>query len=217
MRSPAGTAGHQDELLSLSRCLTINRPHQHSIIEGCFRLPSIGWAAFYVLSWCCVESASAQAPSAAWGNLATPTTTHERLAIETSALSDDDARVIGGARRVRIITIGVEVDKAKAEAFLAERSVGSPHRLVSPQTNQTVRTPVSPSENRVTSLEGISVSATPCVRVDTGQPPALAEADPAIHRVVGDSLDRYGTLESGSEAQCCRPPFNSMVYWVSPK
>jgi len=95
---------------------------------------------------------------------------------------------------VRIITIGVEVDKAKAEAFLAERSVGSPHRLVSPQTNQTVRTPVSPSENRVTSLEG--------------------EANPAVRRAVGASLDRYGILESGSAAQC-RPPFDSMVYWVS--
>src|SRR5262249_62121915 len=97
------------------------------------------------------------------------------------------------------------------------RPGGSPHRLVSPQTNPAVRPPVPPSENRVPSLEAISVSATPCVRVDTGQPPALAEADPAIHRVVGDSLDRYGTLESGSEAQCCRPPFNSMVYWVSSK
>ena len=168
-----------------------------------------------MLSWRCVESASAQAPSAARGNLATPTTTHERLTIETLALSDGDARVIGGAGRVRIIAIGIESYKAEAEAFLAERSVRSPHRLVSPQTNQTAHTPASPSENRVTSLEGITVSGTPCGRVDSGQPSALAEANPAVRRAVGDSLDRYGTLESGSEAQCCRPPFNSMVYWVS--
>jgi hypothetical protein len=166
--------------------------------------------AFYVLSWCRVQSASAQAPPAR-GDLVTPTTTHERLAIETAA----HARVVGGAGQVRIITVGVDIDKAEAEAFLAERLVRSPHRLVSPQTNQSADAPVSPSENRMTSLEGIAVSATPCVRVGPGQPSALAQANPAVRRAVGDSLDRYGILESGSAAQCCHPPFNRTVYWVS--
>jgi len=168
--------------------------------------------AFYVLSWSHVESASAQAPPAPQ-DVVTPTTTPQRLAIETSALSDARARVVRGAGRARIIVIGIEIDNADAEAFLAKRSVRSPHRLVSPQTDETARALVSPSENRVTSRNGITVSATPCVRADPGQPLALAKANPAVRLV--DSLDRYGILESGSAAQCCRLPFNSMVYWVS--
>src|SRR5262249_12974765 len=168
--------------------------------------------AFSVLSWCRVESASSQAPPTL-GDLVTATTTPLRLAIETSALSDGRARVVGGAGRVRIIAIGVEIDNAEAEACLAERSVRSPHRLVSPHTNQTARALVSPSENRVTSRKGITVSATPCVRADPGQPLALAKANRAVR--LGDSLDRYGILESGIAPQCCRLPFNSMVYWVS--
>jgi len=82
-----------------------------------------------------------------------------------------------------------------------------------PQTGETAHVLVSPSENRVTSRDSITVPANSCIRVDPGRPLAVAKASPAAHLV--DSLDHYGILESGITAECCRPTFNSMVYWVS--
>jgi hypothetical protein len=169
------------------------------------RTPSLIVAVAFVASWWCAEMALAQAPPAATaGSVAM--TTEERLAVENAALSDARVRAIVGAGQPRIITTGVEVDKAEAEAFLAGRLATPPRRLVSvvlfnPQTNQAAHALVTPSENRVISAESITASDIPYVRDDADQALALAKADAGVRREVGDTLDRYEILESGSDAR----------------
>lgn len=140
---------------------------------------------------------------------AAPITTEERLAIERTILSDPRIRAIVGEGQPRIATTDVEFDKAEAEAFLAGTSPTRPTRrvtivLINPQTQQAARTVVEPSQGRILTVESIAASDVPVVQQEAEEALALAKADPNVRRAVGDTLDRYVILESGSEA---RVPF----------
>lgn len=190
------------ELSEIQLRLAASRPErERSMARG--RTPSLVFAVAFVANWCCVETALAQT---ATSGSAAPMTTEERLAVENAALSDARVRAIVGEGQPRIITTGVEADKAETEAFLEGRSTTPPRRLVSvvlsnPQTNQAAHALVSLSERRVISAESISASDIPYVRGDADQALVLAKADAGVRRAVGDTLDRYEILESGSDAR----------------
>jgi hypothetical protein len=158
---------------------------------------------------CCAipMSASAQAPPSA-GTVHPPVaiTSQERLAVEQAALADPRVRAIVGEGQARIATAGVELDKAEAEAFLSGRSTTPPTRrvtvvLTNPQTQQAARVLIEPSQNRVLSVESAPAADVPFLRDDAQEALALAKADPNLRRAVGETLDRYELLESGSEAR----------------
>jgi len=136
---------------------------------------------------------------------AAPISTEERLAIERTILSDARIRAIVGEGQPRITTSDVEFDKAEAEAFLAGRSTTLPTRrvtivLINPQTQQAARALIEPSQGRIITVESIAASEAPFLHEDAEEALALAKADPNVRRAVGDTLDRYVILESGSEA-----------------
>ena len=133
-----------------------------------------------------------------------PMTTEERRAVENAALSDERVRAIVGEGQRRTIATSMEANKGEAEAFLEGRSTTPPRRLVSvvlfnPQTNQAAHALVSLSEGRVISAESISVSDVPYVRDDADQALVLAKADAGVRRAVGEMLDRFEIIESGSD------------------
>jgi len=136
-------------------------------------------------------------------------TNEERLAVENAVLSDARVRAIVGQGQLRIIITSVEIDKAEAEAFLTSELAPPPRRRVSvvlfnPQTNQAAHALVSSSDHRVISAGSITATDIPFARDDADQALALAKADTGLRRAIGDTLDRYEILESGSDA---RVPF----------
>jgi hypothetical protein len=140
---------------------------------------------------------------------AAPISSEERLALERTILSDPRIRAIVGEGQPRIATTDVEFDKAEAEAFLAGRSTTLPPRrvtmvLINPQTQQAARALVEPAQGRIINVESIAASEVPFLREEAEEALALAKADPNVRRAVGDTLDRYAIVESGSEA---RVPF----------
>jgi hypothetical protein len=165
---------------------------------------SLIFAVAFVANWCCFERAWAQAAPAATATFVAPMTSEERRAAENTALSDARVRAIVGEGDRRPIITGMEANKAEAEAFLEGRSTTPPRRLVSvvlfnPQTNQAAHALVSVSEGRVISAESISVSDIPFVREDADRALVLAKADAGVRRAVGEMLDRYEIIESGSD------------------
>lgn len=167
---------------------------------------SVTIAVALVASWCCVETTLAQAPPATNAGSVAPMTNAERLAVENAARSDARVRAIVGEGQLRIIMTSMEIDKAEAEAFLASESATQPRRRVSvvlfnTQTNQAAHALVSSSDNSVISAGSISASDVPFVRGDADQALALAKADTGLRRAIGDTLDRYEFLESGSDAR----------------
>lgn len=155
-------------------------------------------------SLCFAEIGLSQAPTPTV-EIGAPITTEERLVIERTILSDQRIRAILGEGQPRIITAAGELDKAEAEAFLTGRSTTPPARrltvvLINPQTQQAAQALIEPSQNRVLAVQSIAASDVPFLRDDADQALALAKADPNVRRAVGDSLDRFEILESGSEA-----------------
>src|SRR2546425_1220505 len=107
-------------------------------------------------------------------------TTEERLAVERAVVSDARTRAVVGEGQPRVVTTGVEVDKAEAEAFLAGRSTTPPTRrvtivVINPQTQQAARALIEPSQNRVLAVESIAASDIPFFRDDADQALALAK------------------------------------------
>jgi len=136
-------------------------------------------------------------------------TTEERLKVEQTAVAEPRVRAIIGEGQPRVVTSAVEVDKAEAEAFLAGRTTPPPTRrvtvlLINPQTQQAAKALIEVSQNRVPSVESIAAMDVPFLRDDADRALALAKADPNVRRAVGDTLDRYEILDSGSDA---RVPF----------
>jgi hypothetical protein len=170
------------------------------------RMRSMIGAAFAAcLCWATPTPAQVQPPASAVQPLAAMTT-DERLAVERSVVADARVRAIIGEGQPRVTTTAVEVDKAEAEAFLAGQTTTPPTRrvtvvLTNPQTQQAARALIDPSQNRVLAVESIAAADIPFVRDDADQALALAKADPNVRRAVGDTLDRYELLESGSDAR----------------
>jgi hypothetical protein len=138
-----------------------------------------------------------------------PVTTEERLAIETSALADQRIRAIVGEGQPRIIMSAEEVDKSEAEAFLTGRSTTPPMRrvtviLINPHTQQAAQALIERPQNRVIAVQSVAASNVPFLRDDADEALALAKHDANVRRAVGDSLDRFQLLESGTDA---RTPF----------
>src|SRR5262249_45283969 len=99
--------------------------------------------------------------------------------------------------------------KAEAEAFLTGRSTTPPTRrgtvvLINPQTQQAARALIEASQNRVLTVESIAASDVPFLPEEAEEALALVKADLNVRRAIGDTLDRYVTLQSGNEA---RVPF----------
>jgi hypothetical protein len=162
----------------------------------------------FLASFCFAESGLSQGPTPTV-EIGAPITTEERLAIERTLLSDQRIRAIVGQGEPRIIIAAEELDKAEADAFLTGKSTTRPTRrltvtLINPQTQQAALALIEPSPNRVLAVQSIVASDIPFLRDDADQALALAKADPNVRHAVGDSLDRFEMLESGSEA---RAPF----------
>ena len=92
----------------------------------------------------------------------------------------------------------------EAEVFL--RGGAAPARrvrviAVNPLTNQASRAVVSLTDARVLSFENFPASDVPFTSEEANQALALAKSDPAVQRAIGDHLDRYQILESGSEGR----------------
>jgi hypothetical protein len=94
------------------------------------------------MGWCCVELALVQPPSAAAAGPITPMTAEEGVAVEISARSDARVRVIVSEGRSRIITTGVEFDKAEVRCAVGDTldrdkvlESGTPARCCPPSTS----------------------------------------------------------------------------------
>jgi hypothetical protein len=130
----------------------------------------------------------------------------ERQAAEQFTLEDPRVRAVVGMERPRIIATDVSVDKAEAEAYLAGRSPNPPTRrvtlvLFNRGSGEAARAVVAPSQNRVLAVQRIDPSDVPVVSDDVGEALTLAKGDPAVRRAIGDTLDRFETLEPGSDRQ----------------
>jgi hypothetical protein len=156
----------------------------------------------------CTERLLAQSPPPPPAGGSYGLTAEERQAAERAAVSDERARSIAGAKP-RVITGDVEVDKAEADAYLAGKSEKLPSRRVTivlfdVKANRAVRVVISLGDYRVTSFQSIPASDVPFVREDADDALALAKADAAVRRALGEGSDRFEILDSGSEA---RVPF----------
>lgn len=156
-----------------------------------------------VASWCSAGKAFAQSGSPTTSVAVAPLTHEESMVVGKVALADPRTRAIVGAGPARVITADVEPDKAEAEAYLAGTASSPPTRRVSvvlfnTQTNRAARALVSPQQNLVLAVQPIEVSDVPFVRDDVDEALELAKRDPAVRRVVGDTLDRFKVLDSGS-------------------
>lgn len=152
----------------------------------------------FIASLLDVRSAVSQQPPA-------PLTTEDSLAVERATLADARVRAIVGAGRPRIIFADAEVDKAEAEAFLADTSQPAPTRrltvvVLNMQTNKAARAVVSLPQHRILAVQRIPVSDVPFVREDADQALALAKASAAMRRAIGDTLERFVILNSGDDA-----------------
>ena len=141
------------------------------------------------------------------------TTAEERQAAEKATRGDPRVRAILGAGQLRVAAGDVAVDKGEAEAFLTGKSERPPGKRVivlvfNVQSNKAARAVVSLPEYRLLAVERAPPDDMPLVREDAEQALALAKADPALRRAVGDTLDRYTILEPGSEE---RVPFAAQV------
>jgi len=164
----------------------------------------VGFSLVAALCWTERGLAQSHAPETSQGTVA-PLTADERVAVEKLALSDQRIRAIVGPGEPRVITADVEVDKAETEAYLAGTSEKPPARrvtvvLFNVQTNRAARALVSSTEGRVLSVERITASDVPFVRADADQALALAKANAAVRRAIGDTLDRFEILDTGSDA-----------------
>jgi hypothetical protein len=136
-------------------------------------------------------------------------TTEEQLSIERTIVSDPRVRAIVSEAQPRIITAADELDKSEAEAFLEGRTTTPPTRrvtivVINPQSQQAARVLFELPDNRILAVESIPASDVPFSRNDADEALALAVANPNLRRLVGDNLNRFQILESGSEA---RVPF----------
>lgn len=159
----------------------------------------------FVASLICADrlSAQTQQPAAMLEHLR-PFTAEERLAVERTTLADQRVLAIVGAGQPRVTTTNVELDKTEAEAYIAGQTTTPPTRrvtvvLFNAATNKAARAIVAPSQNRVLAVQSIRASDVPFVRDDADQALALAKADPAVRRAVGDNLGKFEILESGNE------------------
>lgn len=135
----------------------------------------------------------------------TKLTTQDSLAIERTTLADARIRAIVGPGQPRVIIALNEIDKAQAEAFLADTSRPAPTRQVTvvvfnSRTNKAAQAVVGLAEYRILALRSIPVSDVPMVRADADDALVLAKASPAVRSAVGDSLPRFEILNSGEEA-----------------
>jgi hypothetical protein len=172
------------------------------------RSPCIIISGAFVASLFFVETGVSQAPTPTV-EIGAPITTEERLTIERTILSDERIRAIVGDGQPRIVISAEELDKAEAEAFLTGRSTTPPTRrltvtLINRQTQQAAQALIEPSQSRVLAVRSVAASDIPFLRDDVDQALALAKADANVRSAVGDSLERFEVLESGSEA---RGPF----------
>ena len=113
---------------------------------------------FVIASVLAVRYAVAQRPGAL--------TAQDSVAVEEATLADARVRAIVGAGRPRIIVANAEVDKAEAEAFLADTSRPVPTRRLTVvalnlQTNRAARALVSLPEHRVLAVQRISAADVP--------------------------------------------------------
>jgi hypothetical protein len=136
-------------------------------------------------------------------------TADERSMIERAVLEDKRVRQIVGEEKPRVLTSDVQIDKAEAEAFLAGKTDKKPTRRVTvvvfnPKTNRAARVLVSLEETRILEVQETKAEEVPFSREDAEDALALAKASPEVRRAVGDRLDQFTILDSGSEA---RPPF----------
>jgi hypothetical protein len=162
--------------------------------------------AWLVAALYCFAPATAQVQQPVRVQSPVALTTEERLKIEQAVVAEPRVRAIIGEGQPRVVNSGVEVDKAEAEAFLTGRTNTPPTRrvtvlLINPQTQQAAKALIEPSQNRVLSVESVAAVDVPFLREDADRALALAKADPNVRRVIGDTLDRYEILESGSDAR----------------
>jgi hypothetical protein len=155
----------------------------------------------------CGQWGLAQSQEATGG--AAPLTADERRAAESAAVADSRGRAIVGAEKPRVITADVETDKTEAEAYLAGTSEKLPARRVTivlfdVKTGQAASVLVSLTEYRVLSVQRIPASDVPFAREDADDALALAKADSAVRRAVGEPLDRFEIVDSGADP---RVPF----------
>ncbi len=133
-------------------------------------------------------------------------TAEERLMIERAVLSDKRVREIVGEEKPRILIADPETDKAEAEAFLAGTTEKRPSRRVSvavfnPKTSKAAHVLLSLDEIRVLEVREIKEDDVPFSREDAEDALALAKANPDVRRAVGENLERFNLLESGSDAR----------------
>jgi hypothetical protein len=160
----------------------------------------------------CADMASAQLQPP--GDAVSPTTAEERLAAERAALSDQRVMAIAGHGELRAASSDVVVDKGEAERFIEGISVHPPTRQVivavlNIQTNTAARALVALSPRiSVIAVERIAPADVPLVRADADQALALAKASHALRGALGETLDQFRILDSGSEE---RVPFAAQV------
>lgn len=126
--------------------------------------------------------------------------------IERALLSDKRVREIVGEEKPRILIADPETDKAEAEAFLEGTTEKRPSRRVSvavfnPKTNKAAHVLLSLEEIRVLEVREIKADDVPFSREDAEDALALAKANPDVRRAVGENLERFNLLESGSDAR----------------
>jgi hypothetical protein len=164
-----------------------------------------------------VLAAASACAGIALGQSGAPITPEERLAAERAALSDQRVTAIVGRGQFRLASSDIIVDKGEAERFLEGISAMPPTRRVivvvlNIQTNKAAKAAralvaLSPRIS-VLAVESIAPADVPLVRDDADQALALAKSSAALRGAVGETLDQYRILDSGSEE---RVPFAVQV------
>jgi hypothetical protein len=129
----------------------------------------------------------------------------EKTQTESAVLSDKRIQQVFGAEKPRVSVGEAQVDKAEAQAFLRGDTEKPPtHRVwaivFNPKTNKAARALILLEQNSVLQVREMNPVDVPLSREDADEALALAKADSAVRRVVGDNLDKFVILESGSDA-----------------
>jgi len=127
--------------------------------------------------------------------------------IERLVLGHAGVKSIFAGAAPRVIVGEPELDKAEAQAYLTGDRAEPPSAtvetlLLDTQSNVARRVTVSPSENRVLSVEEIAATLVPFTTDDLHAAWNLASRDPAVRQALGTNVERYHVAApSGAEGE----------------
>lgn len=133
-----------------------------------------------------------------------PLNAEQQLSVERLIRSDPRILQLVGPGNSRVIVGNPEFNKTEAQAFLTSAAARPPTRRISAivfnrQTNRAASAIVAIEQRRIVAVGELAAVDVPFVREDVLEAFALARRDPAVRRAVGESIDRYSVVDSGTD------------------